>query len=367
MHTSLNPFEDAASTHVEQRLAALGICTDQRLIRQQARLRAQFSGAHLHALEHFIAVAASHAAAPCVSARVLLSRTQERPSLTTGYEKMLGGGLHAGEVVEFSGSAGVGKSRFCYQLLARNLTSETTALYIDSMLAFSPADLAEECQRHGGEWEQAWRAHLWLQRGWTLTNMQMLRRVRVVSAVSISDLLLTLEHTLNALESRTSDAFHGALRLVVVDSMAGYFAHRVGDYRERSHFFAREVMSRLKRMASEFGVLVVTTSMAVAVDVRLAASAAAPEVDNEDDGEDDGDGDDEGKEVNRRPPGQRQLKPGLGYTWRFHVDTQIVMTRQSPAFATVTLRQQQHTRHVVRFEIFRDKLGRAGTIADVVV
>ena len=93
-----------------------------------------------------------------VSAAQLMELEDRSPKLTTGVkglDEMLGGGLKAGELYEFAGEFGTGKTQLCHQLAVTVQLPEERgglagkAVYIDTEGTFSPRRILSMAERFG--------------------------------------------------------------------------------------------------------------------------------------------------------------------------------------------------------------------------
>jgi len=142
-----------------------------------------------------------------ISADQLLEAEAAIPKLTTGVRSMdelLGGGLRVGEIYEFAGEFGTGKTQLCHQLavtiqLSRDRGGlEGKAVYIDTEGTFSPTRVAAVARRFGVDVKKA------------------LARVLVYRPLNTGELELFVRERLN-------EHLEDGARLVVIDSVIALY------------------------------------------------------------------------------------------------------------------------------------------------
>ncbi|ORZ34640.1 P-loop containing nucleoside triphosphate hydrolase protein [Catenaria anguillulae PL171] len=212
-------------------------------------------------VSHFAGQAAQLLAPPISSAADLVPNliqanntraiTSGRPSLDSLLCSGRGGWL-PGRLYELAGAAGSGKTEFLYSMVAANLLAlppQSTIVWIDSVLGFSPQRLA---------------GHLAAQVGQQLEAAQLsslLNRVQVAQCPS-TDAFFPLMAAINrTLSSRNHSPF-SSTRLIILDSIHALLAPTVGDSSDQWLFLARQVAVQLKHLAQALSVPIIVTNNA---------------------------------------------------------------------------------------------------------
>ncbi len=172
-----------------------------------------------------------------------------RPRLKTGITKLdalLEGGLESGSIVEFYGKASSGKTQMCLHLAARALLPledgglEGRVLWLDTENSFKPKTLRANIYR------------------WGLDPDVMLASVRTATPV-------TTNHLVQLFERIPKICVEDDVRLVVVDSLTGFFrAEYVGLFnlgiRQQR---INALLNLMRRVAMATGVVFLYTNQAI--------------------------------------------------------------------------------------------------------
>ncbi|KAJ3130140.1 hypothetical protein HK098_006199 [Nowakowskiella sp. JEL0407] len=133
-----------------------------------------------------------------------------------GVDKLLRGGLHTGDLIEISGSPGVGKTQLTIFTSICTLASNTSAtvLYIDSSNSFSSTQFVKYYQKSDRFAEF---------RNSGISVESLLSRLSIVNLFDCYELINFLEK----LPDNHQEHLH-SLRLMVIDSIAGFIAPVIG-------------------------------------------------------------------------------------------------------------------------------------------
>ncbi|KAJ3368866.1 DNA repair protein rad51d [Allomyces arbusculus] len=206
-------------------------------------------------------------------------------TLATGCARLdsfLGGGWRAGQVYELVGVPGSGKTELLYTTCATMLAAVDdqqqqrppgSAVWLDATAGFS----AMRVQRH---------LLARLGPGSPDANV-LLESVRRVQCVLPEECVKALALIEDRLETAMHDPFWSSLRIIVLDSVHALFAALVGDAREPWEYIANQVMGTLKRIATDYGIVVVV--------------------------------------INHATRWKRKVKPALGHSWEFLVDERVTI------------------------------------------
>ncbi|KNE66247.1 hypothetical protein AMAG_10485 [Allomyces macrogynus ATCC 38327] len=286
------PQHDREHGAVLARLESLKCRTDLKLFRYGDRLAQLQPDAVARNLAHALVddIAAELAPAPMMGMEWLeqaqLNAARTLPTGCAGLDSFLGsGGWHAGQVYELVGVPGSGKTELLYATCAAMLATVDgvggdaeqqaygSAVWLDATAGFS----AMRVQRH-----------LLARLGPGLPDLNvLLDRVRRVQCVLPEECVKALALIEDRLENATHDPFWSSLRLIVLDSVHALFAALVGDAREPWEYMANQVMGTLKRIATNYGIVVVV--------------------------------------INHATRWKRQVKPALGHSWEFLVDERVTI------------------------------------------
>eukprot|EP00918_Siedleckia_nematoides_P099908 GHVU01218555.1.p1 GENE.GHVU01218555.1~~GHVU01218555.1.p1 ORF type:complete len:282 (-),score=28.60 GHVU01218555.1:331-1176(-) len=179
-----------------------------------------------------------------IAPRRALDIAQESRSLGTGVQAidgLLRHGFITGLIYEIAGEAGTGKTQFALSLAAETVASvsEGGTCYIYTEGTAPTERLAEIIGSRYGAWKMA----------------DYLSRVFVDEVRTPEELGQALMDKIPRLVK------HIALRMVIIDSIAGLFrgAHEDEDYAERSRLFFK-ISLILHRIASEYGCWIIITN-----------------------------------------------------------------------------------------------------------
>ncbi|XP_064127479.1 DNA repair protein RAD51 homolog 4 isoform X2 [Loxodonta africana] len=177
--------------------------------------------------------------------------------LSTGMErldKLLDTGLYTGEVTEFVGSPGSGKTQVCLCVAANVAHSlQQNVLYIDSSGGITASRLLQLLQaRTQDEEEQA----------------GALRRIQVVHAFDIFRMLDVLQDLRGTVAQQVISS-SGTMKVVVVDSVTAVVSPLLGGQQREGLALMMQLARELKTLARELGVAVVPTGIQEMIDIGI--------------------------------------------------------------------------------------------------
>ncbi|MGC9097126.1 MAG: ATPase domain-containing protein, partial [Infirmifilum sp.] len=181
-----------------------------------------------------------------VTAAELLELEEAGPRLTTGVrslDELLGGGLRPGDLYEFAGEFGTGKTQLCHQLSVMvQLPAEKgglpgKAVYIDTEGTFSPGRVASIAQRFG------------------LDGKEVLRNIVVYRPLNTGELESFVRNLLN-------EHLESGAKLVIIDSViALYRAQFRGiEWLARRQQAINYLLDWVKRWARVYGAVAIITN-----------------------------------------------------------------------------------------------------------
>ncbi|XP_051891217.1 DNA repair protein RAD51 homolog 4 isoform X1 [Pristis pectinata] len=228
--------------------------------------------------------------------------------LSTGsqsLDKLLDSGLYTGELTEFVGAPGSGKTQVCLSL-AVNIACELKqkVLYIDSRGGLSSSRLLQLIQSQVDSMEE---------------QSEALQRIEVVRVFEVHCLLDVLQD-LRASSARQATGAHSSVKAVVVDSATAVLSPVLGGHQVEGISLMMQLARELKTLARELGIAVIVTNSVVR---------------------------DTGGDV----------KPALGCSWSYVPNVRILLQREpdtaGPAkrSATILKSSRQPTRISVEFDI----------------
>ncbi|XP_053130654.1 DNA repair protein RAD51 homolog 4 isoform X2 [Hemicordylus capensis] len=168
--------------------------------------------------------------------------------LSTGsksVDKLLDSGLYTGEMTEFVGASGSGKTQVCLKIAATVSQSlRQGVLYLDSMGGFTASRLLQMLQG-GTEKEEEQAAAL--------------QRIQVVCAFDAYTMLDALQDVRSSMAQQVISA-SGPVRVVVVDSISAVISPLLGSRHPDGMALIMHLARELNMLAKEFGMAVVVTN-----------------------------------------------------------------------------------------------------------
>ncbi|XP_071502805.1 DNA repair protein RAD51 homolog 4-like [Diadema antillarum] len=164
--------------------------------------------------------------------------------LATGCQSidaLLDGGIYTSELTEIVGPAASGKTQFCLTVASSVALSGQNVLYIDTSGAFDPSRLQEIVERR------------------VLTEKERTAALCKIRCAKTFDLheLLDLVDSVKAAIDQGTDAFYGALKLVIVDSVTAVLAPLLGGKQSEGQGMMVHLARSLKFLAADYSVAVV--------------------------------------------------------------------------------------------------------------
>ncbi|XP_067328182.1 DNA repair protein RAD51 homolog 4 [Anolis sagrei] len=160
-------------------------------------------------------------------------------------DRLLDSGLYTGEITEFVGAPGSGKTQICLAIAAHTaLILKQEVLYIDSSGGFSAARLLQMLQRMTGNEEEQTEA------------LQRIHVNRVFEAYKMLDSLQDLRSTL----AQQAMNGCGSAKVLVVDSMWAPLSPLLGGRSPDGMALMSHLALELKTLAKDFGVALVLTN-----------------------------------------------------------------------------------------------------------
>eukprot|EP00605_Chrysophyceae_sp_TOSAG23-4_P000370 GSChrysophyteH1.ASY1.ANO1.418.1 assembled CDS len=255
-----------------------------------------------------------------VTMRTLMSKLPKNESIITfcrSIDKMIGGGVPLGQVTEFVGAPGIGKSQLSMQLAVDVQIPPMfggvggRALYIDTEGGFHPQrayamakGMSDHIQRMANQRPRSNRntdatlRQSRLSAAATITPESLLAGIHVCRVHSQTELHAVI-NTLPGYFSKVEET--NPLRLVIVDSIAFHFRHDIVDTKSRGKMLAM-IANKLQDIATTHGVAVVTTNH---VTTRV--------------------GDFTPLSANTVPPARTMILPALGEHWSRGLSTRIML------------------------------------------
>ncbi|XP_051891219.1 DNA repair protein RAD51 homolog 4 isoform X2 [Pristis pectinata] len=175
--------------------------------------------------------------------------------LSTGsqsLDKLLDSGLYTGELTEFVGAPGSGKTQVCLSL-AVNIACELKqkVLYIDSRGGLSSSRLLQLIQSQVDSMEE---------------QSEALQRIEVVRVFEVHCLLDVLQD-LRASSARQATGAHSSVKAVVVDSATAVLSPVLGGHQVEGISLMMQLARELKTLARELGIAVIPTRISVEFDI----------------------------------------------------------------------------------------------------
>ncbi|XP_072325398.1 DNA repair protein RAD51 homolog 4 isoform X1 [Scyliorhinus torazame] len=171
--------------------------------------------------------------------------------LSTGNQKLdslLDSGLYTGELTEFVGASGCGKTQVCLSL-AVNISCELKqkVLYIDSTGGLTASRLLQLIQNQVDSIEG---------------QSEALQRIEVVSVFEVYRLLDALQDLRMSFIRQVTGA-RNSIKAVVIDSVSAVLSSILGGHQLEGMSLMMQLARELKTMARELGVAVVVTNCVV--------------------------------------------------------------------------------------------------------
>lgn len=197
-------------------------------------------------------------------------------------DRLLKGGIWAGELTEFVGPSSIGKTQLCLTIAAHvAIVAEAGIIYIDTSRSFCASRLA-------GIIKQFANPSQYRNPGSTLSSA--LSRVIHMDALDIFEVLNILSRIKQRLEEEADNPFDKSLRLVIVDSLAAVVAPILGGASTKGHALMTEAIRMMKDIAMNHYVAFVTTNYTV--------SGAK----------------------------DKETRPAMGESWTYFADTRVLLS-----------------------------------------
>ena len=207
------------------------------------------------------------------SASELLKKERERIPLVTfcaNMDAILGGGVQTGEITEFCGAPGVGKTQIGMQLAVsvqlpnKFSGNEGECIYVDTEGSFT-CDRCEDMANGTRRYLERWM------RGMGCSEVErkefeeclekrfsvdmILKRIHVFRCHEVTELLACLDHVPEFVKE------HPKVKLVVIDSIAFHFRQDFDDMALRASILAKTT-NNLMSLAKKYDLAVVTINQA---------------------------------------------------------------------------------------------------------
>ncbi|KAJ3326021.1 DNA repair protein rad51c [Boothiomyces sp. JEL0866] len=154
-------------------------------------------------------------------------------------DKILGGGIKLGNVIELVGLAGIGKTQLCMQLCANVQLSPINgkAFYIDTEGSFMASRFSQIASASIPDADLE----------------TIMTNVTIAKIFSMQELLASINLLQECLE------YDESLKLIVIDSIAFHFRSFVSDLIERTRIL-NTIAGKLRQLATEYNVAIVITN-----------------------------------------------------------------------------------------------------------
>ncbi|CAG7827577.1 unnamed protein product [Allacma fusca] len=194
--------------------------------------------------------------------------------MSTGFaklDKILGGGLYGGEILEFYGLPSTGKTQMCLSIAALVSQGEEdiSLVYLDLKNDFEPLRFQELCKACN----------------------EKIDRIRVYRESKVKDVINILENFESKL-SAANTLLGVSLRLIIIDSLPMMFYPSETDYDDFARICQERVFQNMKRISARLGVAIIMTNHAVVQDFNRKRKTSAGIFEQ-----------------------QQRLKPALGAYW----------------------------------------------------
>ncbi|RDD46518.1 DNA repair protein RAD51-like protein 4 [Trichoplax sp. H2] len=164
-------------------------------------------------------------------------------------DHLLDGGLYTGEVVEFIGKSGSGKSQICMHIAGFSAsTTSNGTIYIDTCGSIQPSRINEIVKEHF--------SHN------SMENHDALSRLLCVRVHDIFELISTLQGLQEKLNFECS-GIYGKLRLLIIDSIASVITPVLTIPNNHGHSLMTSLARILRVLAVECGICVLVTNFTV--------------------------------------------------------------------------------------------------------
>ncbi|XP_007517000.1 DNA repair protein RAD51 homolog 4 isoform X2 [Erinaceus europaeus] len=197
--------------------------------------------------------------------------------LSTGLgslDKLLDAGLYTGEMTEFVGGPGSGKTQVCLCVAANVACGlQQNVLYVDSNGGLTASRLLQLLQARTPDEE---------------TQARALQRIQVVHAFDIFQMLAALQDFRATVAQQVSSS-SGTVKVVIVDSVTAVVSPLLGGQQREGLALMMQLALELKTLARDLGVAVVVTNHVT------------------------------------RDRDSGKLKPALGLSWSFVPSTRILL------------------------------------------
>ncbi|NWT17514.1 RA51D protein, partial [Vireo altiloquus] len=228
----------------------------------------------------------------------LKSSTAILPTGSPSLDQLLDSGLYTGEVTEFMGAPGSGKTQVCLGIAASvSLGLKQHVLFLDSTGGFTASRLYQMLRAQTeDEEEQAIVGRLRL---CFVPQLEALQRIQVVRVFNIYELLSALQEVRDRLSQQVVSSM-GPLKMMVLDSVSAVIYPLLGGRQSEGLALMMQLSRELKTLAREFSLAVVVTNQVT------------------------------------RDSSTGPLKPALGRSWSFVPSTRVLLEGKEATWQKAT-------------------------------
>ncbi|NXY25103.1 RA51D protein, partial [Atrichornis clamosus] len=214
----------------------------------------------------------------------LKSSTAILPTGNPSLDQLLDSGLYTGEVTEFMGAPGSGKTQVCLGIAASvSLSLKQHVLFLDSTGGFTASRLYQMIQAQTEDEEE----------------QAALQRVQVVRVFNIYEVLSALQELRDRLSQQVMSSV-GHLKMVLMDSVSAVIYPLLGGRQSEGLALMMQLSRELKTLAREFSLAVVVTNQVT------------------------------------RDSSTGPLKPALGRSWSFVPSTRVLLESKEATWEKAT-------------------------------
>ncbi|XP_062816566.1 DNA repair protein RAD51 homolog 4 isoform X4 [Anolis carolinensis] len=168
------------------------------------------------------------------------------PTGTPSLDRLLDTGLYTGEITEFVGAPGSGKTQTCLEIAAHTaLVLKQAVLYVDSSGGFSAARLLQILGRMTASQEE---------------QTEALRRVHVMRVFEAYKMLDVLQDLRSSLAQQALSGGGGSAKVLVLDSAWALLSPVLGGRSPDGLALMSHLALEMKTLAKDFGVALVLTN-----------------------------------------------------------------------------------------------------------
>ncbi|NXU69108.1 RA51D protein, partial [Horornis vulcanius] len=187
----------------------------------------------------------------------LKSSTAILPTGSPSLDQLLDSGLYTGEVTEFMGAPGSGKTQVCLGIAASvSLGLKQHVLFLDSTGGFTASRLYQMLRAQTEDEEE--QAILGRLRLCFVLQLEALQRIQVARVFNIYELLRALQELRDRLSQQVVSST-GPLKMVLLDSVSAVIYPLLGGRQSEGLALMMQLSRELKTLAREFSLAVVVS------------------------------------------------------------------------------------------------------------